>query len=306
MAAGHYELIVIGEGVAGLAAARHAAHAGLRTATLEAALFGGLITNINALDPAPATETGESSAMGADVAAILFEACIQAGAQHFDDRVVGLQRGDAGITLQTEQSEYSATQIIIASGARIRTLGVPGEAEFAGRGVSQCADCDGPLYHGQEVVVVGGGDSALQEALALAEHCARVHLVHRRETFRGRDDLVARIRASTKIQIHWNAEVEAIEGNAAVESVRLREGGAAMQLQCAGVFVYAGLVPNTGFLPAEVAIDEHGRVRTDPAHLTSVPRVYAAGAVRAGCGGTADDAIRDGREAARNVAARRL
>ncbi len=305
MAAGHYELIVIGEGVAGLTAACHASRAGMTTATLEAALFGGLITNINSLDPAPVIDGAEPSAMGADLAAGLFEACIEAGAEHIDDRVVALRRGAAGLLLQTEQAEYSAAQVIIATGAHIRPLGVPGEAEFAGRGVSQCADCDGPLYHGNEVVVVGGGDSALQEALALAEHCARVHLVHRREQFRGRDDLVVRVRASSKVQIHWNTEVEAIEGNTAVEGVRLRKAGTTVNLPCAGVFAYTGLVPNTAFLPAEVILDESRRVRTNALLLSSMPGVYAVGAVRAGCGGTALDAMRDGREAARNIAARR-
>ncbi|MFN0306038.1 MAG: NAD(P)/FAD-dependent oxidoreductase [Burkholderiales bacterium] len=305
MAAPHYDLIVIGEGVAGLTAARDASRAGMKTATIEASLFGGLITNINTLDPAPVIDGSEPSAMGADVAAALFEACIEAGAEHIDDRVVALRRGATGLSLQTEQTEYSAAQVIIASGAHIRPLGVPGEAEFTGRGVSQCADCDGPLYHGKEVVVVGGGDSALQEALALAEHCSRVHLVHRRDQFRGRDDLVARIRASSKVRIHWNAEVDAIEGNAAVEGVRLRQAGATTHLPCAGVFAYIGLIPNTAFLPAEVILDASSRVRTNALLLSSMPGVYAAGAVRAGCGGTAQDAIRDGCEAARNVAARR-
>ncbi len=303
MAASPYELIVIGEGVAGLTAARHAADAGLRTAMIEAVLFGGLITNINALDPALATDRGEAPTMGADLAAMLLEASVGAGAEHIDDRVVLLRRATAGHAVQTEQAEYSAAAVIIATGARIRSLGVPGETEFSGRGVSQCADCDGPLHHGNEVVVVGGGDSALQEALALAEYCSRVHLVHRRERFRGRADLALRIVARSNIRIHWNTVVDAIEGNAAVEAVRLRQGGAIVRLPCAGVFAYPGIIPNTTFLPADVTLGEGGRVHTDAQLLTSIPGVYAAGAVRAGCGGTLDDAMRDGRRAADSVMA---
>jgi len=305
MAASHYELIVIGEGVAGLTAARHAADAGLHAAMIEATLFGGLITNINKLDPVPAIDDGEAPTMGADLAAMLLEASVNAGAEHLDDRVVSLRRGTTGLAVQTERAEYSATAVIIATGARIRPLGVPGETELFGRGVSQCADCDGPLHHDNEVVVVGGGDSALQEALALAEHCSRVHLVHRRDRFRGRAELAERVVARSNIRIHWNTIVDAIEGSAEVEAVRLRHGGVIVRLPCAGVFAYAGLIANTTFLPADVVLDDGGRVRTDAQLLTSMLGVYAAGAVRSGCGGTLDDAMRDGHRAAQSAVAGR-
>ena len=306
----HYELIVIGEGVAGLSAATAAARAGINTATFETVLFGGLITNINSLDPAPALYVGPAIASGADLGAEMFQACADLGVARVGQSVVRLEvtrhalSGD-GISVHTEDGEYRADRIIIATGARLKALGVPGEAEFAGRGVSQCADCDGPMYRKDEVIVVGGGDSALQEALALAEHCVRVHLVHRRDHFRARADLAARVSAQHKIQIHWDSEVVAIEGTNAVERVLLRHSGQTSALPCAGIFAYPGLVPNTDFLPADIARDAHGRIQTDVQHETSQPDIFAAGVVRTGCGGSADDAILDGRDAADSVIARR-
>lgn len=296
-----FDVIVIGEGIAGLSAARQAAESGARAATFEALLFGGLVTNINVLDPSP----DPAAASGADLAATFLQANSELGIESIQQPVTAVEREASGFVVRTADGDYQAQQLVVASGARLRTLGIPGEAEFTGRGVSSCADCDGPLYRGRDVVVVGGGDSALQEALVLAEFCGRVHIVNRAAQFTGRPDFAARIASHANIAVLHNAELERIEGKDGVEGVsvrRLPEGR--MDLPCAAVFTYVGLVPNTEYLPADIKRDPAGHVVTDAALETSLRGVFAAGAVRSGYGGLLADAIREGRAAGQTAAAR--
>jgi thioredoxin reductase (NADPH) len=301
MSAGEFDVIVIGEGIAGLSAARQAAESGARAATFEALLFGGLVTNINVLDPSP----DPAAASGADLAASLLQENTEVGIESIQQPVSALERGSQGFIVRTAEGEYGARQVVVASGARLRTLGIPGEAQFAGRGVSSCADCDGPLYHGRDVVVVGSGDSALQEALVLAEFCGKVHLVHRTAQFTGRADLAARIAKHGNVIVYASAEPERIEGNDGVEGVTVRklQDGSKFQLPCKAVFAYVGLVPNSDYLPPEIKRDPVGHVTTAATLETSLRGVFAAGAVRSGHGGTLADAIREGRAAGLGAAA---
>ena len=296
---GEFDVIVVGEGIAGLSAARQAAESGVRAATFEAQLFGGLVTNINVLDPSP----DEAATSGADLAATLLQVNAELGIESIQQPVTAIEPGAQGFVVRTADGDYRARQLVIASGARLRPLGIPGESEFAGRGVSSCADCDGPLFRGKEVVVVGGGDSALQEALVLAEFCSRVHIVNKASRFTGRADLSSKIAEHRNITVHAGAELERIDGNGAVEKVTLRKDGTV--LPCAAVFAYIGLVPNTDYLPRELKRDAGGHLLTDARFETSLPGVFAAGAVRSGYAGTLTDAIREGRSAGQNAAARR-
>jgi thioredoxin reductase (NADPH) len=290
--ASQYDVIVIGEGVAGLTAANALAQAGMKCATLEAQLFGGLIINVNELDPAPeAREVG-----GAEFASELMQSNQDLGVASIAEPVTGIEASGGGKRVMTSSGSYGARHVVIASGARLRKLGVPGETEYEGRGVSQCADCDGPMYQNETVVVVGGGDSALQEAIVLSRYCGKVHLVHRGSQFRARPHFIEQVKSNGKITAMWNARLEEIAGSKMVERARIKHAdGRSDEIPCAGVFAYVGLEPNTGFLSPEYARDAAGFVTTDDKLETSIAGVWAAGAVRSGCGGLISDAMNEAR-----------
>jgi thioredoxin reductase (NADPH) len=293
-----YDVIVIGEGVSGLSAAHALAQSGLKVATLEAQLFGGLVININELDPGPSGR----AVSGAEFASELAQANSELGIASIQEPATGIRASGAAKEVVTDSGAHQARAIVIASGARLKRLGVPGEAEFEGRGVSQCADCDGPMYQNEEVVVVGGGDSALQEALVLAQYCGKVHLVHRGSEFSARPHFVEHVAAESKISTIWNATVTAIGGGKMVQSASIRHAdGRVEDLPCAGTFAYIGLTPNSEFLPQEIKRDEHGGVVTAADLSTSVKGVWAVGAVRSGHGGTLDDALDEGRRVAASI-----
>ena len=289
-----YDVIVIGEGVSGLSAAGALAAEGLKVATMEAQLFGGLIINVNELEPVPAGKP----ASGAEFAAEMMQVNSDAGVASIQEEVTSLRDDGKVKQVITASGTHSARRIIVASGARLKRLGVPGEAEFEGRGVSQCADCDGPMYQNEDAIVVGGGDSALQEALVLANYCRRVLLVHRGSEFRGAAHFAGQVENNDKISVVWNATIEAILGTTTVEKARLKhQDGRVEELPCAGVFAYIGLAPNTEFLPATIARDDDGYVKTNEGFETTLPGIWAIGAVRNGFAGTLADAQTEAHQA---------
>jgi thioredoxin reductase (NADPH) len=295
-----FDVIIIGEGIAGLTAAGLLAKKGISTASFEQQLFGGLILNVNQLDPAPAG--GEAG--GAAFASELIGANADAGVTSIQEPVNAVAAAEGGFTVQTETGSYHARQVIVASGARLKTLGVPGEAEFEGRGVSKCADCDGPMFQSETVAVIGGGDSALQEANVLTHYCAKVLLLHRGSAFRAQPRFVEQVQANAKIELRFGSRVEAILGGQMVEKILVKSTAGSEELAVAGVFAYIGLEPNAAFVPDTVERDATGRLLTDVTLETALPGLWAIGAVRSGCGGSLEDAMRDAKQAAEAVVAR--
>lgn len=285
-----HDVVVIGAGAAGLSAARETLQAGLKTAWLEAQMFGGLVLNVNQLD-------GSIQGSGAELSSTWMEEACELGGEDLGAVATGIEQDGESLVVTSDAGRHRARAVIVASGAALKKLGIPGEAELECKGVSHCADCDGPMFQGQDVAVVGGGDSALQSAMVLSKFCGKVHLVHRGSAFRAQPHWQDAVRAAGNIQFHWNSEVTQVIGTEGVEGVRVN----GEVIACSGFFAFVGLQPASDFLPVAIARDERGAVIASPGLETDMPGVFASGVVRSGCGGLLEDAVADGQAAARAV-----
>jgi thioredoxin reductase (NADPH) len=294
-----FDIAVIGGGIAGLTAAHHAALAGVSVGHFIAdGMPGGRVMNVGALDGWPAA----GAVGGAELAAGLLGRNEELGVSRVPSRIDSLQAK----TLSGPDGTWRAKQVIVATGASLRALDVPGAERLAGRGVSQCAWCDGGLYRDAEVVVAGGGDAALSEAIHLAEFARSVTIVTRGEMFRARRSYVSRVADDERFKLRWASEVVEVLGDKGVDGVRVRdnEAGSEEVVACSGLFVFVGLEANAGLLPADVARNERGFVITDANFETASPGVFAVGAVRSGYGGRLTQAVAEATTAAERAAAR--
>ncbi|MGE0803172.1 MAG: NAD(P)/FAD-dependent oxidoreductase [Lautropia sp.] len=298
-----HDLIVVGEGVAGLACAGEAARLGLGVASFEAEFFGGLVVNVNELEQFEEAR----GASGIGYAGTLAAGNKKAGVRSMTAAVTAVRAAPEGFEVRTDGSEHTARFVVIASGARLRKLRVPGETEFEGRGVSHCADCDAPLFAGAPVVVAGAGNWALQDALLLARDCSAVHVVHEGAEPAACADFIRRARAQPRIHFHPRTSIEEVLGNdGGMTGVRVRgDRGDERDIAAPGLFVLAGLEPNSGIAPAEVERDQSGYLQVDDGLETTVPGIWAIGQVRSGFPGWLKDALTDARRTARFVKARR-
>jgi thioredoxin reductase (NADPH) len=297
-----FDIAVIGGGIAGLTAAHHAALAGVSVAHfVEDGLPGGLVMNVGALDGWPSA----GPVGGAELAAGLLGQNEELGVTLVPSRIDKVE-GSALKTLTGPDGTWRARQVIVATGAALKPLEVPGAQRLAGRGVSQCAWCDGGLYRDAEVVVVGGGDAALSEAIHLGQFASAVTIVTRGDAFRARRSYVARIAEDERFRLRWASEIVEVLGGDGVEGVRVhdREAGGDEVIPCKGLFVFVGLTPNAGLLGPEAARDSGGFVVTDEHFETGLPGVFAVGAVRSGYGGRLTQAVAEATSAAERAAAR--
>lgn len=274
------ELVIIGGGPAGLTAGIYACRAKLDVVLVEKGLPGGQAATTHWVDNFPGFPEGVS---GPELMSRMEDQARRLGLEIIQGEVTALDPHgeEIGLTLEGGQT-LASRAVIIATGAAPRQLGVPGEDRLRGRGVSYCATCDGAFFAGKKVAVVGGGDTAITEALFLTRFATQVTVIHRREELRATPVLREEAMAHSRLSFLWNTEVVAIEGEQKVQTLRLRNRrtGEEQQLPVDGVFIAVGLVPNTAFLRGVVALDDGGYVITDEQRQTSVRGVFAAGDVR--------------------------
>lgn len=274
-----YDIIIIGSGPAGLSAAIYAQRACLDTIVIEKnGISGGQVLNTWEVDNYP----GFPGVTGFELSRQFREHANKLGSRVVQDEVVQVELSGNVKKVVCEEETYEARCVILASGAHHRTLEVPGEEELRGAGVSYCATCDGAFFRGRTVAVVGGGDAALEDAIFLARMCEKVYIVHRRDKLRGAKRLQERLQALENIEFVWNSETAAIEGNAQVEALRLRQTktGEERRLDVDGVFIAVGIAPESELYAGQLELDEQGYIRADESGQTSVPGVFAAGDVR--------------------------
>ena len=274
-----YDLIIIGAGAAGLSAGIYAARSGLKTLIIDEKLAGGTSADAPIVENYP----GFAEIGGAELAEKMTNHCRKTGVTiHELETVTALNLQGEKKTVKTTHAEYEANAIIIATGSHYREIGVKGEKEFRGKGVSYCGVCDGPLFKGKNVMVVGGGNSAAITTLYLSGLAANVTVVHRREAFRCEEALTKDIQSKQNVQILWNAELKEIKGGKVVETVTVFDSktNETKELQVSAVFVQVGEAPNSQVAKdSSVEIDEHGYIKTDVFQRTNIPGVYVAGDV---------------------------
>jgi thioredoxin reductase (NADPH) len=274
-----YEVIIIGGGPAGLTAGLYTSRAGLNTLLIENALPGGQMITTEMIENYPGFPEGIS---GEELSRLIEEQAKRFGLNMVNQEVLGvLLEGDQKI-VRTHESKYSSEVLIIASGTEYRKLGVPGEETFVGKGVSFCATCDGAFFKDSRIVVVGGGDSALTEAIFLTKFAKEVTIIHRRDALRATKIYQDRALANPKIKFLWNSVVQEIKGDKSVQSIFVKnvKTGEVTEHETEGIFLFVGLSPRTQFLKDLVQTDKEGYILTNENCETSVGGIFAAGDCR--------------------------
>jgi len=297
-----YDVIIIGGGAAGLTAGIYTCRAGLKTVMLEKLMPGGQVINAESIENFPGFPDGIS---GAEIGPLMQQQAMGYGLEIQLGEVDELVQDGDNWRVSAWGEQYNGKAVIIAGGSTLRKLGIPGEDELYGAGVSYCATCDGGFFMNQTVAVVGGGDSALDEALVLTEYASHVNLFHRGDAFTGEEILQERVLSNPKIDVRWNTSVNEILGNGQVEGVSIVDevSGETSRIDLSGVFIYIGLDPNTDYLQDVLPLDNGGHIPTDIWMNTPARGVFAAGDIRQNSAAQLVSAAGDGATAA--IAARR-
>ncbi len=268
-------VIIIGSGPAGLSAAIYTAREGFSPLVIGGMVPGGQLMLTTAVENMPGFPDG---VQGPEIIELMRKQAERFGTRFVDDDVIEVEVSSKPLKVSTANKEYETKTIIIATGASAKTLGIPSESKFFGHGVSTCGTCDGPLFKNKNVIVVGGGDTAMEDSLFLTRFCSSVTIVHRREAFRASKAMQEKVLSNPKIKVIWNSEVEEILGDKSVSGVRLKDStGKLTDVPTDGVFLAIGHVPNTGFLKGKLKLDDQGYVITKDEVLTDIDGVYVAG-----------------------------
>ncbi len=273
------EILAVGAGPAGLTAGMYAARSGHKAIILEKSFAGGQMALTSEVENYP----GFSEPVGGMLLAQTMEQqATRFGCEMLNAEATGIATTAAGFEVATTAGPVSTAAVVVCSGVKPKELGAPGETELTGRGVSYCAVCDGPLFKGKEVAVIGGGDSALDEALYLSNIVARVHVIHRRDEFRACKFAQQRLRERSNIDYHLSCLVQSFDGTQRLAGLTVKnlKDGSNYSLPVAGAFVYVGWLPNTGWCSNLLELDDSGNIKTDDRLRTNVPGIFAAGDVR--------------------------
>jgi thioredoxin reductase (NADPH) len=275
----NYEVIIIGGGPAGLTAGLYTSRSRLDTLLIEMGLLGGQMTTTELIDNYPGFPQGIT---GDELSRLMEEQAKRFGLEVVSKEVVEVKTDGEMKVVKADHAIHHCKALIICTGNEWRRLGLPGEQEFTGRGVSYCATCDGAFFRDSQIIVVGGGDSALTEALYLTKFAKEVTIIHRRDALRGTKIYQERVFANPKIKLLWDSVVQEIKGDSVVRSVLVKnlKTGKVTEHSAEGVFIFVGLLPRTQFLKGLVQIDEGGYILTDENGETSVKGIFAAGDCR--------------------------
>jgi len=275
----NYDIVIIGGGPAGLSAGIYTARARMASLCVEQGVVGGQIINTEWVENYPGFAETVS---GIDLTMAMHKQAEKFGMETLIAGVTGLDVNDKGFTVKTSGDDIAAKAVIIAGGSERQKLGVPGEAEYTGKGVSYCATCDGAFFRDKAVAVVGGGNAAITEALELTKFASKISIVHRRDELRATKILQEKAFAEPKIEVLWDSVVEEITGDTFVNGIKLRnvKTDEKSAVDVSGVFMSVGFKPNTAYLKGVVEMDAAGSVVVNEKMETSVPGLYAAGDIR--------------------------
>jgi thioredoxin reductase (NADPH) len=295
-----YEVAIIGGGPAGLTAGLYSSRYGLNTLLIERGMYGGQIVNAGHVENYPGFPQGVT---GMDLGQLFYDQSIKFGLQTLTSEVTGFKQTGKMFQIMTYDEEVSARAVIIASGSEYRKLGVPGEDKLTGRGVSYCATCDGFLFKNKDVAVIGGGDTAVSDAMELSQNCSKVYVVHRRHELRATQALQRVAMAMPRIQFVWDSVIWNVEGEDKVSglTVKSTKTGDLSKLAVEGVFVAIGFIPNNALFKSLVDLDESGNIITDDLMRTKVPGLFAVGDIRRNSARQVATAVGDGATAGKAV-----